>query len=589
MSTTVGAFRFLYARSFVNRAHVQLRRVRSPRYALALLAGALYYWVLFARPGAYPGVRTPQGVVPGADGFAATMYEALIILWILVTWLFGGSEPALAFTPAEIQLLFPAPVSRRTLVHYKIVQVQIPLLITVLVLMMLRSTTSGAPTSLPLALRAISAWVVMMSLYLYRVASSLVRMHLAQGGRSKLRRYALPVAIEAAAIGVLAWGIVQAWPRIVAAWDARSIEGAVRALHEAPGAAVVLWPFHALVAPLFARTGAAWLASIGWALVILFAMYLWAIRSAVGFEEAAMLRSERLAAQQASRRLRGASGATKIRSGRSLFTLSLSGRPWVAIVWKNVTALQRMTDARRALVFLAIAVVAVGANASERSSMPAILSGLLIAAVVWLALFGAIAFRVDLQQDMLRLSLLRAFPVSSAALVGAEIASSVVTICAIQGILILLAAVPVGLALRSMPPTRAAEVLSLPPMMLAALIVLPAVTALRVAVANGWAVLLPGWVHLGPARNAGIEALGQNLLTVVGSLLVHMLLLLLPIGAAALVLFVSRGAEGSTGWFAVPAALAFAAVAAAELWFLVHWLGGVFARTDPSAVEAATA
>jgi hypothetical protein len=37
----VGALRYLLTRSLVNRARVQLQRVRSPRYAIALVAAAL--------------------------------------------------------------------------------------------------------------------------------------------------------------------------------------------------------------------------------------------------------------------------------------------------------------------------------------------------------------------------------------------------------------------------------------------------------------------------------------------------------------------------------------------------------------------
>jgi hypothetical protein len=108
-------------------------------------------------------------------------------------------------------------------------------------------------------------------------------------------------------------------------------------------------------------------------------------------------------------------------------------------------------------------------------------------------------------------------------------------------------------------------------------------------------VLFPAWVQLGPTRSAGIEAIGANMLTVFGSMLAHFLLLVLPglLGAAsyyALVVVFSPGAElRATSWPGVPAAIAFSACAFAELWLIVHWLGGVLTRTDPAAVDAALA
>jgi hypothetical protein len=138
--------------------------------------------------------------------------------------------------------------------------------------------------------------------------------------------------------------------------------------------------------------------------------------------------------------------------------------------------------------------------------------------------------------------------------------------------------------MREVAPSRA---LSAVPVIISGLLLMPAVTALRVAVANAWAVLLPGWVHLGPGRSGGIESLGQNLLSVMGSMVVHLLLLVLPVVAGGIVYWVLRGIAGAASY--VPAALIATAVAGAELWFIVEWLGAVLARTDPAVVEAATA
>jgi len=117
-------------------------------------------------------------------------------------------------------------------------------------------------------------------------------------------------------------------------------------------------------------------------------------------------------------------------------------------------------------------------------------------------------------------------------------------------------------------------------------IALPAITGLRVAVANAWAVLFPGWVQLGPTKTAGIEAIGASMLTVFGSLLVHVLLMAIPAALGyGVILALNMFSRGL--WRYVPAAIVFTAISVVELWLISKWLGNVFSRTDPSAVDAA--
>ena len=579
MRGTAGAFRYLLARSFWNRAHVQLRRVKSPRYALGFLVGALYLWNIFRRGGVYTGTRglSPASGLAAADDFTSLAIEALLVLSTLATWIFGGSEPALAFTPADVQLLFPAPVSRRTLVRYKLVQAQFSILFSVLVWTVLLERGPTLPPVLP----AIAIWVAFTTLYLHRVGASFVKVRAAQHAASTFRR----LAIVGAVIAATAWGVVASWPAISAALADNAPDKALFALRRSPAIQVVLWPFHALLAPLFARTIAAWTQSIAWALAILGVCYLWVMRSAVGFEEAAMQRAERLAAQRATRRTRG---AAPLRADRPLFPLSPTGRPWVAIVWKNLTAFQRIAAPGRALLIAAMGIIAVAIFAPKNGVVPMIFAGGSFFGILWCAILGAFTVRVDLQQDMLRLQLLKAYPLSGAALVGAEIGGTVVILGALELAFLMVGAVSVLFV-----PARAGwgdvGIVRVLPGVVAALIALPAITALRVAVANAWAVLLPGWVQLGPERVAGIEAMGQNLLAVAGSMFAHLFLLLLPAIAGLGLLLAFSGTARTLTWPIIPAAIAFAAVAAAELWLMVRWLGGVFARTDPGAVEAVLA
>ena len=45
-------------------------------------------------------------------------------------WVLGGSNVALQYTEAEVQFFFAGPVSRRALVHYKLVRMLLGALLT---------------------------------------------------------------------------------------------------------------------------------------------------------------------------------------------------------------------------------------------------------------------------------------------------------------------------------------------------------------------------------------------------------------------------------------------------------------------------
>jgi hypothetical protein len=146
----------------------------------------------------------------------------------------------------------------------------------------------------------------------------------------------------------------------------------------------------------------------------------------------------------------------------------------------------------------------------------------------------------------------------------------------------LLLALAVVLAAFDVRPT-----LPIAPAALIAVVALPAVNAVALTVANGAALLFPGWVRLGDGRAAGIEAMGQNVLAIFVSLVVTFLLLLPPLFVAMLVAAAvsAMSTHSIAVWHFVPAAPAGALVALFELWLLVKWLGRVFARTDLAQIE----
>ena len=144
-----------------------MRRVRSPRYAAALLVGGLYIWAFLFRP-----MRTP-GIAWLFLGQGTEMIVTLLaVLTLMGSWVFGADATALAFTQAEVSILFSAPLSRRRLIGYKLFRAQIAVLINSLIwVFVLRR----GGTILPSPLRAISLWVLFSTLNLHRLGAALVR------------------------------------------------------------------------------------------------------------------------------------------------------------------------------------------------------------------------------------------------------------------------------------------------------------------------------------------------------------------------------------------------------------------------------
>jgi hypothetical protein len=110
---------------------------------------------------------------------------------------------------------------------------------------------------------------------------------------------------------------------------------------------------------------------------------------------------------------------------------------------------------------------------------------------------------------------------------------------------------------------------------------------MALTVANGAALLFPGWVRLGDGRSAGIEAMGQNVLAIFVSLVITFVAMIPPVIvttiAASAVAAVSSRAINI--WYFVPAVPVGALVALGELWVVIKWLGRVFARTDLAQIE----
>lgn len=339
---------------------------------------------------------------------------------------------------------------------------------------------------------------------------------------------------------------------------------------------LLLAPFRAMVRPLAARTPGEWLHAIGPALLLLALHYAWVIRADTAFEEAAAEASLRRAGR---RRGSGAAAMPRLVHRRlpRMLRLAPVGWPAAAILWKNLLAVIRTRRARSATVAFVVAAAAAGLLSFGRSSRFAEIAGWFTA--TWAALAVVIGpqwIRNDLRNDLLKLDLLRSYPLRGRAVVGAEAAASTLVLTALQ-VALLLVAYLAFLGNTQMQPDlwiRSA-------VLLAAAVCLPGVNYLGMLIQNATALLFPAWVHLGMGRPGGVEALGQNMLMIVAYLMVLAATLAVPVALAAAV---TGGLEPALGWWAaMPAWLVFQVGVVVEAVVALRWLGGVFDRTDPAA------
>jgi len=572
----IGAALYLARRSLANTIRRRLARLRQPKYLVGFAVGLLYYYWLFLRP------RGPSG----GGGLTGSAAEAAAILGlatlIAIGWLFGSARSPLAFTPAETHFLFTAPLTRRQVLDFKLLRSQLALGLSSLLSVFL---FSGGHFPATRGLRVVGLWLVFAALQMHSAVTALVRQSLEEHGVPAVRRRLGAFVVLAGIVGVAALGFRGQLPALQAAFaeDAATGFDALAALLHRGALGVVTWPLAALVGPALAPDLTAFAARLPAALLVLGLHYVWLVRSSIAFEEVAVESAERMArriaAWRSGRRPPPLAGAAK-RARRPLTRLGATGGPLRAIAWKNVQAEWRGSGVRLP-VLIAIGVVAVAWVASLGEAAG---TGLEVLAMLFLAfagmtvVLGPYTLRNDLRSDLQLWDLLKTYPLRGADLVAGEALGPVTVLTAVSWGCVLCAFV-VSLAF-DVPGFPVPERLAA---LLAAAIAAPALLGIATLIQNAAVLFFPAWITLGPSRTAGVEMIGQRLLTMVGSQFV-LLIALIPaviVGAVALAI---AGVAGVTGvWLAVPASAGLAVTLVFEALLAVAWLGRVFERSDPAA------
>ncbi|NTX66957.1 ABC transporter permease [Myxococcus sp. CA051A] len=563
---------FLWLASSRNRLRLQLQRLRRPRYLVGALVGLGYVYSIFLRRLEFGG--TLSNVPPGVRLFAELSLVVSALVTVFSAWALGPDRPSLTFTESEVVQLFPAPVTRRSLLHYKLARG----LMGAGAGALFASLFVGRLVSPAPGFFFLGAFLSLGTLYLHSTAASFMRTRWGEWGTRGLVARWVALGCVLAAVGLAVYSSLEAHPFPRTVGTPGVLRNWVQSLVEAPGLSAVLWPARLLVAPALARDASDFLSALPPVLVLALAHYVWVRLAEVPFEESAVTQAETRTRERAQRASGGSARGGALASRKAPFRLSARGRPEVALIWKNLITRRRMTGgvvSVLASLLLGCAIVAMMGESRFFTDTRRVLGPLGVSLAAMMAVVGPSVFRMDLRMDLPKLDLLRALPLAGWQVVGAELAASALVVGALQlglltvGLLCGPGAEDPWLATWWWPGGVALAVL------------LPTVSLAGLFVQNAAVVLFPAWVpadRTGSAR--GIEALGQRLLTLVGSLVVSLVGLLPAALAGAVVGF---PLWSSLEVWALPlGAAAASAVLAGEVGLGVLTLGRAFEHLDVS-------
>ncbi|MFN7914620.1 MAG: putative ABC exporter domain-containing protein [Vicinamibacterales bacterium] len=567
----LGVTLFIVSRTAKNRFRQRLRRLREPRYLFGTIAGLVYLtFTLVIRARAYE--------VRGGSEEAASLFALMgpivggvgLAVLALASWVLPVPSTLLDFSKAEIAFLFPAPLSRGTLVLYRIVRSQVVVFTAALIM-----TLAYPVGSLPARARGLaSVWLLLMTMRTFFAVVVLARS--SGRGWSGVRAFGWPALLVPLAAVVSVSGPLFAAVADLARLSPLQVPGRLaEAIFEgagANGASVWLTPFTALLTPLFSRSLTSFLAALPAAMALYALTVVWLVVADRASTEQADARAEHQVTSQPR-----AAQAYAARTAPS--PLAWNGPPEFLFLWKASLQTWRTVDRRVVMRGLLILAWVVGASVLvTRGRSVALLVGV---GATWAALFSVLMLpqilRMDLRQDLEHLALLRTWPVRGAALVRGQMLWPVL-------IVVLLAWFFGGLAMgASMNSASQIPFGNRVSAWSAFLLLAPGIVLAQYTVHNAIAVFFPGWIPIGPNRPRGVDAAGQRLLLLLGNW-VGLLLALIP--GALVIALLSFTLRRTLGPVVLPIGALVTTVAVfAEVWLVTEWLGRAWDQLDVTSVE----
>jgi hypothetical protein len=574
----LSAILYLQFHSVKNRLFMRFKRLRQPKYLVGAIVGGIYFYFYFFRYFLGFGPRR-SGLLTAATPENLLLYESfgalVFLVLILLRWLVPSDRAALLFSEAEVAFLFPAPVSRRGLIHFKLLRSQIAILFTTLLLTLITNRFGGHAW-----IRAAGWWIILSTLNLHFLGSSFARTMLLDRGITNWQRR---LAIFALVLGSVIWIFVWAKRTMPAVdfsqfEDFQAIKDYIQNVFDSGPAPYLLYPFRLIVRPYVAPDAKAFLSALFPALLLLILHYVWVVRSNVAFEEASVEAARRFTEKIASIRSGNLRISSKTLKGRRApFVLRPIGFQPIALFWKNLIGTGSVFTPRLwiilgATVIFACAVLRNAIGGSDLLPLMAMISGMLL---VWSLLLGPQLLRHDLRKDLALADMLKLYPLRGWQIVLGELLAPAAILSVLQWLLLiftvmLFSRLPGGGPIEW--PLRLAVGFG-------AAIVIPVLNVITLQIPNAAVLLFPGWFQAGKEGAHGIEATGQRLIFLLGSLIVFFVALVPAAIAFAIAFFLLKLAFSV--FFALPlASVAATVVLVIEAGLGMRLLGWLFDRFD---------
>ncbi|MBS0212855.1 MAG: hypothetical protein JSR26_06730 [Proteobacteria bacterium] len=521
---------WLHAMSLYNSLRQRLLRLRQPKYLFGALAALAYFYLIFGRRLGQDHhsntVHTVFTLTPAQSvGLGALAATALALLTLGI-WLFADGRARLAFSEAEIAFLFPAPLTRTTLIHYALLRAQLGIAFSALLMSVLLHR--GAALGINRLHYAIGYWVLMSMGQLHELGAAFTRERLLDLGLRPWRRRAL-VAGVAIVLALACW------------WSLRGVlhlpQTAVLAdppalLHwfdGIAGTAPLSWlltPFRWAVAPLFATDASAfWLALLP-ALGLLIAHYLWVVRAQVSFEDASLAFARRRAERLAALRSGNLRERKPTKPRGEPFRLLGTGFAPIAFLWKGLIAMGGFYRLR-SFVIAGVALFALCQwLAADPARQPILtVAGMIVAmAGAWLLMLGPMLFIARLRGSLQTLDILKSAPLPGWQIALGEVLAPWAVMSAVTWLLLLVGAQVAlhGVDHAPLAPNLMLEVAA------GVAVLAPLLCGLMLCLPFAGMLYFPAWSGSGTAGGRGLEVMGQRLI-LMGGYMVAMVLALLPV------------------------------------------------------------
>jgi ABC-2 type transport system permease protein len=585
-SSLVGALWYLRANSILGRIKSRLRRLKQPKYLAGAVVGALYFYLVFFRRGHAPHI----GGGPGSPGSPAEALPAdllpvvgeigalALFLVLAINWFFPR-RAALPFSESEIAFLFPAPVSRRMLVHYRLLGAQFGIFFTALIFTLL--TGRGRGFGAHSWYQFFGWWLVLALINLHLTGTSFFYSRLLNRTLTTVRQRLITICAGVAAVLALVVWLVSSirLPTRTVNNGSEVASYLTELLHDGPMPWLLALP-KLVVAPYFATGPGNFLLAMIPALILLAVHYFWVVHTEVAFEEASIARAEKRAARRRANQRGDWRGNVAIEKARTpAFRLGSVGRPELAFLWKNLLASSALFRPRPLLVLAAVVIGGTSwlSRHPDFAPMSIVLSIVGCVVLVMTVVLGPQFARQDLRTDLANADILKTYPLRGWQIVLGEMLTPVATLSVVfwLALLTIYLSLPGDVLSRIPPGLRGELALSL------ALLAPPFIT-IQVFMPNAAAVLFPAWVQATRDQTErGIEVLGQRLIFIASQLLVMVLALLPALIAGALVFFATNLIAGSAVGVTL-AVIAMATLLVFEAWLGVRWLGNRFETLDIS-------